>query len=267
MIKISNVNKTFGNLKALVDVCLNVEEGEMVALIGASGSGKSTLLRNIAGLTLSDRNGGNILFKGQVVQQNGRLSKDIRKARTQIGVIFQQFNLINRLSVTTNVLLGALGRTRLINAIFMAYSKEDKALAQEALKLVGISAKANVRAANLSGGQQQRVAIARTLVQKAKVILADEPIASLDPESSRNIMEILKRLNENQKITIVVTLHQVDYALKYCKRVVAMKNGHIVYNGPTANLTLAMLNRIYGSECEEIFIDKSRQQPEMREAA
>lgn len=255
MISIDNLNKTFPHAAdaALRDVRLHIKKGEMVALIGSSGSGKSTLLRHMAGLTVGDRSSGSVRVGGSIVQKNGRTARDVRHLRRGIGVVFQQFNLVSRLSVHTNVLLGALGRTPLWRTAVRAFDHTDRRLALEALDRVGIRDKAWQRASTLSGGQQQRAAIARALVQQAEVLLADEPIASLDPESSRNIMEILSDLNRRDKITVVVCLHQVDYAVRYCPRTVALRKGEVVYDGPSKNLTPAFLKDIYGAETEELF--------------
>ena len=253
MITIQSLTKTFAAHKALDSVSVSVNPGEMVALIGASGSGKSTLLRHISGLTQSDKEGGSIDVMGKTVQHGGRLRRDIRKIRTDIGMIFQQFNLVDRLDVYTNVMLGALGRTPLWRSLFRLFRDEDKQLAFEALNRVGIVDKSYQRASTLSGGQQQRAAIARALVQKAKLLLADEPIASLDPESSRRVMEILADINKRDGITVLVTLHQVDYAIKYCKRTIALKDGKVVFDGPSEELTPAFLREIYGAASEEMF--------------
>ncbi len=253
MLHIRNFNRTFGATKACDNINLTVKPGEMVALIGASGSGKSTLMRHISGLMCGDKDGGSITTMGQTLQSNGRLHGDIRGMRTNIGMIFQQFNLVDRLNVLTNVMLGALGRTPLWRTAFGLFYGEDKTLALEALQRVGIGGKAHQRASTLSGGQQQRAAIARALVQKAKLLLADEPIASLDPESSRKVMQILADINKQDNITVMVTLHQVDYAIKYCPRTIALKDGKIVYDGPSSALTPAFLQELYGAESEEMF--------------
>ncbi len=253
MLHITNFTRTFGSTKACDNINLTVKPGEMVALIGASGSGKSTLMRHISGLMCGDKDGGSIISMGQTLQSQGRLNSDIRKMRTNIGMIFQQFNLVDRLNVLTNVMLGALGRTPLWRTALGLFHAEDKKLALEALHRVGIGTKAHQRASTLSGGQQQRAAIARALVQKAKLLLADEPIASLDPESSRKVMQILADINKQDNITVMVTLHQVDYAIKYCPRTVALKDGKIVYDGPSSALTPAFLQELYGAESEEMF--------------
>ncbi len=260
MIHVTNISRTFGAHKALDNVSLAIKEGEMVALIGASGSGKSTLLRHIAGLLHSDKGSGRVIVQGNVIQQNGVLSRHIRKARADIGVIFQQFNLVDRLPVHTNVMLGALGRLPLWRTLLGLFPRSVKNASLKALARVGITEKAFQRASTLSGGQQQRAAIARALVQRARIMLADEPIASLDPESSRRVMELLANINKRDAITVVVTLHQVEYAIKYCPRVVALKAGTIVYDGPSAALTPEFLRQLYGADCEEMF-NTSTQQP------
>ncbi|MDR0620681.1 MAG: phosphonate ABC transporter ATP-binding protein, partial [Deltaproteobacteria bacterium] len=222
MLDIQNLSKTYGSAKALSGVSLKVNRGEMVALIGASGSGKSTLLKHVSGLVSADKGSGPISVNGRRIQSGGQISKNIRRTRTDIGVVFQQFNLVGRLTVATNVLLGALGRTSFLRSVAMAFSPADRALASEALLKVGILDKYHQRASTLSGGQQQRAAIARALVQRASIILADEPIASLDPESSILVMELLRKLNREEGLTVLVSLHQVDYAIKYCPRAVAL---------------------------------------------
>jgi len=250
-IQIQGLSKTFGknkrNGKALNNIDLTIQTGEMVALIGPSGSGKSTLLRHLAGLSCGDADSGEIRVLGQSVQCNGRLCSDVRKTRARIGYIFQQFNLVGRMKVITNVLTGALGRVSGWHGCLGLFNAEERALALKCLNRVGMDAWTDQRASCLSGGQQQRVAIARTLTQKAEVILADEPIASLDPESARRVMEILADINSQDGRTVVVTLHQVDYAREFCRRTVALKAGEIVFDGPSENLTPALLASIYGT--------------------
>jgi phosphonate transport system ATP-binding protein len=250
-IEVGNLSKMFGRFKALDDVSLRVESGEMVALIGASGSGKSTLLRHVAGFVTGDS--GAIAVMGRTVQKDGRLARNIRLIRTRIGFVFQQFNLVGRLPVITNVMVGRLHRARLWRRLLMRFSVADRQAALEALVAVGIEQKAWLRATTLSGGQQQRAAIARCLVQGAQVILADEPIASLDPESSRNVMELLASLNRDRGSTVVVSLHQVDFAIKYCPRTVALHRGQVVYDGPSSALTPHLLCELYGSDVESLF--------------
>jgi len=252
---IQHLNKHFGNGKhALQDVNLSVQQGEMVALIGASGSGKSTLLRHVAGLMLGDSHSESLIeVEGQAVQRQGRLSKDIRSVRSQVGFVFQQFNLVDRLSVLTNVLVGLLHRTPLWRGWLRMFNHGERQMALDALGRVGIADCHAQRASTLSGGQQQRAAIARTLVQGARVVLADEPIASLDPESSRKVMDILARINREDRVTVVVSLHQVEVAMKYCPRVVALHQGKVVYDGPSAALTPSLLRELYGVQVEELF--------------
>ncbi len=253
-VEITGLCKTFGRGRRALEIDgLRVWPGEMVALIGASGSGKSTLLRHVAGLMLADRmragaGGGRILVHGMAVQADGRMAGNIRRTRAGVGVVFQQFNLVGRLPVLTNVLLGALSRLPLWRTLTGSFPHAERARAQQALLRVGIAEIAHQRASTLSGGQQQRAAIARTLVQGARVVLADEPIASLDPESSRRVMETLAELNRQDGITVLVSLHQVDVATKYCGRVVALRAGRIVFDGTAAALTPALLADIYGGE-------------------
>ncbi|WP_294556091.1 phosphonate ABC transporter ATP-binding protein [uncultured Mailhella sp.] len=261
MIHVTGLNKTFSGVQALKHIDLHIRPGEMVALIGSSGSGKSTLMRHICGLTTSDRNAGEVTVNGYTIQKNGMLSRDIRDIRSHIGVIFQQFNLVGRISVARNVALGALGRTPFFHGLAGLFSREDVELTLRALERVGIRDKAWQRTSTLSGGQQQRAAIARALVQRSEVLLADEPIASLDPESARNVMDTLQELNRTDGITVVVTLHQVDYAIRYCPRTVALKKGEIVFDGPTSELTPAMLNSLYGAESRELFGEKNTARP------
>ena len=258
MIHISNLNKTFGSSKGLSHINLHVAPGEMVALIGSSGSGKSTLMRHICGLTAADKGESLVRVDSEIVQKNGCISRDIRRIRAGIGMIFQQFNLVERMSVARNVMLGALARTSLWRSLTGAFHTDDKELALRALSRVGIGEKAWQRTGTLSGGQQQRAAIARALVQRARVLLADEPIASLDPESARNVMQTLRDLNQKDGLTVVVTLHQVDYAMRFCPRTVALKKGEIVYDGPTERLTPQFLAELYGAESDELFALSAR---------
>jgi phosphonate transport system ATP-binding protein len=233
-------------------------------LIGASGSGKSTLIRAIAGLVAIDRQPGArgpgigrpccIEVFGTPIQKRGRIAGDAKQLRARVGVVFQQFNLVPRLSVMTNVLLGLLGQIGFLRATFGRFSHAERRRAMHALERVGIAEQALKRGADLSGGQQQRAAIARTLIQGADVLIADEPIASLDPNSARRIMDILADLNAKDGITVLVSLHQVEYALKYCPRTVALRRGEVVYDGPSEALTPAFLSELYGAESESLFL-------------
>jgi phosphonate transport system ATP-binding protein len=252
-IRITGLSKTFDDgHRALIDIQLSVAAGEMVAVIGASGSGKSTMLRHIAGLVTADRGTGRIEIHGRTVQCNGKLASDVRDVRAGVGFVFQQFNLVGRLPVIMNVLSGRLHRTPLWRSLLKWFRRDELAAALLALDRVGILAQANQRASTLSGGQQQRAAIARTLVQGARIVLADEPIASLDPESSRRVMEILAAINREDRCTVIVSLHQVNVALRYCPRTVALRHGRVVYDGASSALTPALLRELYGAEAEEI---------------
>jgi phosphonate transport system ATP-binding protein len=253
-IHIHALSKTFlGGRKALNDVHLDIEAGEMVALIGASGSGKSTLLRHMAGLMAGDSAApGLISIHGKTVQQNGQIASDIRQIRAGVGFVFQQFNLVDRLPVIVNVLVGTLHQVPMWRSLLRWFTPAEIAKGVEALRRVGIAECWTQRASTLSGGQQQRAAIARAMVQGAKVILADEPIASLDPESSRKVMDILARVNREDQCTVVVSLHQVNVAIKYCPRTVALHHGRVVYDGPSAALTPALLRELYGAEADDI---------------
>jgi phosphonate transport system ATP-binding protein len=261
VVDLRHVSKSFREVRVLNGVDLLVRRGEMVGLIGASGSGKSTLIRAIAGLTPIDRPGtngdggaaGEIRLFSQPIQQHGRIARSANVLRARVGMVFQQFNLVPRLSVLTNVCLGLLGQMPLLRATFGHFSLDGKRRAMGALARVGIAEHALKRGCDLSGGQQQRAAIARALVQGAEFIAADEPIASLDPNSARKVMDILADLNRRDGITVLVSLHQVEYALRYCARTIALKGGEIVYDGPSAALTPELLRDIYGAESDDLF--------------
>jgi phosphonate transport system ATP-binding protein len=245
-------------VRVLDDVSLTLARGEMVALIGASGSGKSTLIRALAGLIAVDNAGksgeaGRITMMSEPIQKGGRLACN-RRLRARIGVIFQQFNLVPRLSVLTNVCFGLLGRLPLLRGSLGQFSDADKRKAMQALARVGIAEHALKRANELSGGQQQRAAIARSLVQGAELLIADEPIASLDPASARRVMDLIADMNRKDGLTVFISLHQVEYALKYCPRTIALKAGKVAYDGPSSALTPAFLNQLYGAESEELFL-------------
>jgi len=241
----------------------------MVALIGASGSGKSTLMRSIAGLVNVDRpplaalrarepesarRAGRIDILGEPMQECGRIVASASRLRARIGVIFQQFNLVPRLSVLTNVSLGLLGQLPRWRGTLARFTVAEKQRAMQALARVGIAEHALKRGSELSGGQQQRAAIARTLVQGASVLIADEPIASLDPKAARRVMDILAELNRQDGMTVLVSLHQVEYALAYCPRAIALRDGRIAFDGASTALTPAYLGELYGAESAEMFL-------------
>jgi phosphonate transport system ATP-binding protein len=265
-IQIQQLNKHFSSGKhALQNINLSIGAGEMVALIGASGSGKSTLLRHLAGLLVADAgHESSIHVNGQCVQARGRLASGIRGVRAQIGFIFQQFNLVDRLPVWVNVLVGLLHRIPLWRGWLKIFTDAERAQALRALARVDMADCALQRASTLSGGQQQRAAIARTLVQGARVVLADEPIASLDPESSRNVMEILSRINREDGCTVLVSLHQIDMAIKYCRRAIALHQGRVVFDGPVTLLTPALLRELYGVQAEELLPAHPSNDPDLQ---
>ncbi|MGB5855740.1 MAG: phosphonate ABC transporter ATP-binding protein [Oceanisphaera sp.] len=246
IIEIKRLSKTFDNKRALKDISLEITHSGMTALLGPSGSGKSTLLRHLSGLVFSDcRPESEVLVMGELVQSQGKATSEVRRCRARAGYIFQQFNLVNRLSVLTNVLIGALSSTSKWRTLTGCFTRTQQQQAMAALERVGMAEFAVQRVSTLSGGQQQRVAIARSLMQKARIIFADEPIASLDPESARTVMELLKDINEREGIPVIVTLHQVDYALKYCHQLVALREGSVFYQGAAADITKQALASLY----------------------
>jgi phosphonate transport system ATP-binding protein len=267
VVDVRRVYKTFGcGTLVCRDISFQLDRGEMVALIGASGSGKSTLIRTIAGLEPIDagrRNGlpadasGIDLF-GVPMQRDGRITGSARQLRVRTGVVFQQFNLVPRLPLLTNVCLGFLGRMPRHRSLLGRFTAGEKQRAMQALDRVGIAAQALRRGRELSGGQQQRAAIARTLVQGAEVIIADEPIASLDPASAHRVMDILADLNRRDGIAVLVSLHQVSYAMTYCPRTIALKDGAVVFDGPSKALSLPLLGAIYGEEGGEPTLVRAR---------
>lgn len=244
--------KATSTIDVLKNVNLSVAPGEMVALVGASGSGKSTLLRTLNGLQNADR--GRVEIFGTVIQNDGLLHSQVRRLRSRIGCIFQQFNLVKRLTVIENVLVGSLADISPARSVLRWFSQEEKERALMALEQVGIINHAYKRASDLSGGQQQRVAIARCLMQGAEIILADEPIASLDPESARKIMELLICLNQQQGITVITSLHQVQMVKRYFERAIALQSGEVKFDGHTDDLNEGQLNQIYGSAAEELVL-------------
>lgn len=248
MIKFNNVEKVYPNgLKALKNISLEIEQGEFVAIIGLSGAGKSTLLRTIN--RMHDISEGTLTVNGQEV--NKLKGKELRSFRRKIGMVFQSFNLITRTTVLKNVLTSRVPDLPLWKSLLGIFSKEDKVIALEALDKVGILDKAYIRADQLSGGQQQRVALARTLAQKPEIILADEPVAALDPVTAKGVMNDFKRINKDMNISVLINIHHVDLALEYADRVIGIKAGEIIYDGPADKVDSEVLKSIYGRELSE----------------
>ncbi len=252
MLEIQHLTKVFppNDLKALDDLSLTVKDGEFIALIGLSGSGKSTLLRCINRLV--EPTSGKILLDG--VDVTAATPDELRLIRRSIAMIFQQFNLVKRASVITNVLAGRLGYLPPAWSLINRFPKEDVERAIANLQRVGIADKAYVRADTLSGGQQQRVAIARALMQNPKLMLADEPVASLDPATSHSVLKYLEQLNRDEGITVVCSLHFLSLARRYSTRVVALKAGRIVFDGLPSEITPERFQQIYGEEAIEVEI-------------
>jgi phosphonate transport system ATP-binding protein len=261
-VRVTGACKTYHRGRpALHEVSMTVQPGERVALLGASGSGKSTLLRSLCGLETLDAAGGSVEIFGRSLQADGRLARDIQAQRRQVGIIFQQFNLVGRLPVLTNVLTGLAAELPLWRSMLGRFSHEEQARALDALAAMGLNDQAFQRASTLSGGQQQRAAIARSLVQGARLLLADEPVASLDPESTRRVMDLLLALNQTQGLTLIVSLHHVGLAQRYCERVIALREGRLVFDGPTQALTPAFLRDLYGVAADELLMDEVSERP------
>ncbi len=241
-ISIQAVTKRFPNgFEALKGVNAEIKPGSFTVILGPSGAGKSTLLRLMNGLETPTK--GSLRIGGEVV--NG---KQLRRIRSKVAMVFQQFNLVDRLSVMTNVLTGRLAHRSWLGSLFYLFRHEDMGIAQEALSRVALTDKAWNRADKLSGGQQQRVGIARALAQHPKVILADEPVASLDPVSSEEIMTLLRDICDRDGITVVVNLHQVELARRFADRIIGMNSGRIVFDGSPAQMTQTVLRTIYQRE-------------------
>lgn len=244
MIRIENLSHTYTNReeKALRDISLHVKKGENLVIIGSSGSGKSTLLKCIN--RLIEPTSGKIMINGEDIINSP--VKKAEKIRGNIGMIFQNFNLIERETVLTNVINGRLRYNKNIKSIFGKFSKEDYEIARENLSRVGIQKYENERISNLSGGQKQRVAIARTLSQKPDIILADEPVSNLDPKLMKEIMDLLKKICDELNITLVSSLHFLDFAKKYATRIIGMRKGQIVFDGLPEDLTEKDIVDVYG---------------------
>jgi phosphonate transport system ATP-binding protein len=252
MLEVNNLNKIYPNgTHALKGVSLKVEPGEFLVIIGLSGSGKSTLLRCIN--RLHDSTSGSIKFEGtEVTTLKGAA---IREIRSRIGMIFQHFNLIPRKTVMTNVLSGTLSKTGIFKSILGIFPEEEKRRARRYIDIVGLTGKERARADNLSGGQQQRVAIARALMQNPKVLLADEPVASLDPATSHSVMQYLKKVNEELGVTVICNLHFLSLVREYASRVIALKDGKLIYEGNPLDIDEQWFKTIYGEEAVEVTIN------------
>ncbi|MHC4891647.1 MAG: phosphonate ABC transporter ATP-binding protein [Planctomycetota bacterium] len=248
ILEITGLRKEFGSTVALKDITFSVTEGEFIVILGRSGAGKSTLMRCINRLV--EPTAGEIVFQKKVL--SGK-KEELRLHRRSIGMIFQHFNLIKRLSVLKNVLIGTLGYKPLFPSLCHMFSREEKLRALVCLDRVEISHKAYQRADTLSGGEQQRVAIARALNQKPVLLLADEPVASLDPTIARTVLKYLKRINEQMGITVLLNIHQVNYGREIGRRIIGLAKGVVEFDGDVADLTDEVLFRIYGGVPEETY--------------
>lgn len=246
LIEVKNLQKNFGETAAVNNVSFTIEKPTMVGVIGRSGAGKSTLLRIIN--RLAPATSGEVFVDGRNVLKLSGAAR--RRWQRDCAMIFQQFNLVPRLDVLTNVMLGRLNRHNVFASLFGVFSKKDIRDALVALERLGIEEQALKRAEALSGGQQQRVAIARGLMQEPKMILADEPIASLDPLSAEIVMKALREIHERDGLTVICNLHTLDTARTYCDRIIGMRLGELVYNGPSSGLTPEVVREIYGAESE-----------------
>ena len=248
MVHLVSLSKSYGGRLAVDNVTLDIEDGAFVGVIGRSGAGKSTLLRMINRLV--EPSAGTISHAGRDI---GTLrGAELRAWRQRCAMIFQGFNLVDRLDVMTNVLMGRLGHMPAWRAALKLWAHEDKLIALSVLEQMDIAALAGQRAEQLSGGQQQRVAICRALVQEPDIILADEPIASLDPRNTAVVMDALRRINRDFGITVICNLHSVDLARAYCGRLVGMAQGRVVFDGPPDALTDAVARELYGLEASEV---------------
>lgn len=251
VLKFDNVTKYYSNgIHALKDASFEVKEGEFISIIGPSGSGKSTILRSIN--KLIDITGGEVYLEDIMVSK--QKGKKLRHLRRNIGMIFQNYNLVYSLSVLQNVLHGCLGYMKGLRGILGIYSEKDKIRALELLDELGIKQYAYNKASELSGGQKQRVGIARAIMQEPKILLCDEPIASLDPSSAKTIMDLLKNMTHKRNIACIVNLHQLDVALKYSTRIIGLSKGEIVFDGSPSQLDDEAIERIYGTSRENLMV-------------
>ena len=239
MLEINDLKKTFDNgTPALKGINLKVHKGEFVSILGPSGSGKTTLLRSINGLETAS--GGEIYFDHKIVNKN--TISDVQK---KTGMIFQEFNLVNNLSAINNVLTGLLNSSNKFLSLFYLFSKNQKIKALRSLETVGLLEKSYSRSDELSGGQRQRIGIARAIIKKPLLLLADEPVASLDPKAANLILSLLKRINQDFGTTILCNLHQVDLAKKYSDRIVGLKDGKIIFDENSSKINTTNLEKIY----------------------
>lgn len=244
MLVVEKLSKAFGDLKAVDEVSLAIPKGQMVGVIGRSGAGKSTLLRMVNRLT--DPSFGTIIYENRnVTELRGR---DLRLWRASCAMIFQQFNLVERMDVLTNVMAGRIAHTGFLRSMTRSFTNEDRARAIHALDRLDLAPQALQRAGTLSGGQQQRVAIAKALVQNPQIMLADEPIASLDPANATRVMDALREINQTDGLTVLVNLHTLDTARAYCDRIVAMRDGRVQFDGTPAELSNEKVREIYGTD-------------------
>ena len=251
VLDIKNITKKYSNgVQALSDVSFCINEGEFVVIIGPSGSGKSTLLRSIN--KLIEISSGNIYIDGEDISK--KRSKSLRLLRRKIGMIFQHYNLVYRLSVIQNVMHGRLGYMSNIKGVLGRYTEEDKLKAIELLKEIDLGDYIYNRAADLSGGQKQRVGIARAIMQQPKILLCDEPIASLDPSTSKIIMDLIYNMARSRNIACIVNLHQINVALKYATRIIGLSKGKIVFDGKPDQLDNATIEKIYNTSMQNLII-------------
>ena len=251
--RLTNLTRIFGTRTAVDAVTLNIPQGQMVGIIGRSGAGKSTLLRMMNRLT--DASSGTIHF-GEL-EVSALRGAELRRWQRDCAMIFQQFNLVPRLDVLTNVLLGRLNHRSTAMSVLNLFTREERIMAIAALERLGIEQTALQRAGTLSGGQQQRVAIARALMQAPRLVLADEPIASLDPLNAKIVMDALRDINEREGITVITNLHTLDTARAYCERIIGMAGGRVVFDGAPHELTADAVQEIYGSDRHGAGIDET----------
>ena len=251
VLKMEHIEKVYGNqVRALHDISLEVRTGEFVAVIGPSGSGKSTLLRTVNQLVAPS--GGHVYIDGEEV--TGASGKKLRLLRRKVGMIFQHYNLVQRLSVMQNVLHGRLGYMSALDGMLGNYTEEDKRKAIDLLQEIEMGDRLYNRASDLSGGQKQRVGIARAIMQEPKLLLCDEPIASLDPNASKIIMDLIYQMTQRRNIACIVNLHQLDVAMRYATRIIGLAKGEMIFDGTPQQLNNAVIEKIYNTSMENLII-------------